>query len=526
MTLEEFTSQIEEILERHKSQRVEDFDYVPDVKTITSKNITLEDWNTIVTAIENVVTNNNTISETTIALFEIFKQYPEVIFTEFKEIVQDLVNKSDISTHISHLATKAELNTQIKNLSDLKENVSNKTTTLTSSSTHKQYPSAKVVYDRIQDVREVAEGKSNSYVISYSDVVNQDTDFSTNNYYDMYGYRLENYGEVEKYILISALERPSANNDFNSKNDNLVFEDLNRYIIVESSSLFNSKDINGKVILPLEFFISKLRIGDVINIREVNIPDRWYAGNHSFGALETKIDLTALVNISDDQEINGIKNFTNGIKIGNSPITFSNNELQVVNDIVGLEGNNLGSQTQPFNKLYAKYFNDGSGTEAMLSELMPKVLEVSITDILTNQSKITTLFSEVFTMTSKQKSLAVKLDNPISIDKNYEKIIVDLSPLSQLGIDGSITFSRASNTSSKGKAYFLELPIIGISSGDIQKTSIFLNSGDGSSLTDFTVFINGYKTPLIDTDLTNYCTETEVDNKINAAIGNVLNGDF
>ena len=253
-----------------------------------------------------------------------------------------------IENDLSNYYTKTEVDNNIANLDILKENVSNKTTTLTSSSTHTQYPSAKVVYDRIQDVREVAEGKSNSYVISYSDVVNQDTDFSTNNYYDMYGYRIENYGEVEKHISISALERPSANNDFNSKNDNLVFEDLNRYIIVESSSLFNSEDINGKVILPLEFFISKLRIGDVINIREVNIPDRWYAGNHSFGALETKIDLTTLVNISDDQEINGIKTF--------------NNDIQVRSNIVGV-GDNLkiiGEKNLPFDYLYVKYIGDGT----------------------------------------------------------------------------------------------------------------------------------------------------------------------
>ena len=71
------------------------------------------------------------------------------------------------------------------------------------------------------------------------------------------------------------------------------------------------------------------------------------------------IDTSNLVELDNAQDISGVKNFTNGLKIGNSPITFSNNELQVVNDIVGTEGNNLGSQTQPFNKLYAKYFNDG-----------------------------------------------------------------------------------------------------------------------------------------------------------------------
>ena len=49
------------------------------------------------------------------------------------------------------------------------------------------------------------------------------------------------------------------------------------------------------------------------------------------------IDTSNLVELDNEQDITGIKNFTNGIKIGNSPITFSNNELQIANDIVGLE---------------------------------------------------------------------------------------------------------------------------------------------------------------------------------------------
>lgn len=241
------------------------------------------------------------------------------------------------------------------------------------------------------------------------------------------------------------------------------------------------------------------------------------------------IDTSNLVDLDSQQDITGVKNFTNGIKIGNSPITFSNNELHVANDIVPLESNNLGSQTKPFNKLYAKYFNDGSGNEATLSDLMPKVLEKSITDILTNQSKILSIFAELATLTPTQRTLIVELDNPISLaNSTYEKIIIDLSPLSSMGIDGNLTFSRASNTSSKGISYFLEMSWYDKSSDnkEVQTSSVFLSCESGNVLTDFVIFTNGYKTPLIDTDLTNYCTETEVDNKINAAIGNVLNGEF
>ena len=51
------------------------------------------------------------------------------------------------------------------NSSYIVERASNKTTVLSSSSTNIQYPSAKATYDAIQDVREIAEGKSATYII-------------------------------------------------------------------------------------------------------------------------------------------------------------------------------------------------------------------------------------------------------------------------------------------------------------------------------------------------------------------------
>jgi len=64
--------------------------------------------------------------------------------------------------HDDRYYTESETDTKLA----LKEDKSNKTTTLTASSTDTQYPSAKVVYDTTEDIREIAAGKSTNYSVS------------------------------------------------------------------------------------------------------------------------------------------------------------------------------------------------------------------------------------------------------------------------------------------------------------------------------------------------------------------------
>lgn len=100
-----------------------------------------------------------------------------------------------------------------------KEDVSNKTTVLNSSSTDTQYPSAKATFDMGQDIREVAEGKTKSFVVSYAD-----------------------------------------NPAFNSQN----------FIIQISDSFI---DIDG-----IEHTIDELKLGDNFYVIETDVPDRWNSG--------------------------------------------------------------------------------------------------------------------------------------------------------------------------------------------------------------------------------------------------------
>lgn len=100
------------------------------------------------------------------------------------------------------------------------EVTSNKVTTLTSASTNAQYPSAKVVYDAIEDVREIAQGRKTAYVAS------------------------------------------SVTNP--------VFNTEDATIEVES----DFTDVDGRTIA-----LAGLHKGDVIYITETGIPDRWVGDN-------------------------------------------------------------------------------------------------------------------------------------------------------------------------------------------------------------------------------------------------------
>lgn len=111
----------------------------------------------------------------------------------------------------------------------------NLVTSISSSSTNSQYPSAKCVYDELVNVREIAEGKTASYVCS----------------------------DVTNTIL-------------NSQNDTITI----------SSSL---TDINSQTIA-----LSDLNIGDTIYITETDVPDRWVSNITAENNTITGITLSKL----------------------------------------------------------------------------------------------------------------------------------------------------------------------------------------------------------------------------------------
>lgn len=106
-------------------------------KTIQSFNITITDWNTLLTYI-----NSHRSS-----LDGLLQMYPNFV-DAFEEIT------SNLTTEINNLKTNKADNTYVQTSLNLKENHSNKTSSITASSTDDQYPTAKSVYNKIKDVED------------------------------------------------------------------------------------------------------------------------------------------------------------------------------------------------------------------------------------------------------------------------------------------------------------------------------------------------------------------------------------
>lgn len=201
-------------------------------------------------------------------------------------------NSDEISSteNTKYIATRTWANTQLAT----KENVSNKVTSLNASSTDTQYPSAKCVYDNLKNVREVAEGKCQTVIISCND----------------------NYASVREYLG----EHPQAKiwhngedvtSDFYSGNywynRNWINEDFNEpdseqitplndvgegYLLCKYGNQLNQQYVSG------DYFIvfigmqtmdeSDLHVGDIILVEETGVPDRWFNPSNygSFDSLE------------------------------------------------------------------------------------------------------------------------------------------------------------------------------------------------------------------------------------------------
>ena len=110
------------------------------------------------------------------------------------------------------------------------QNINQKTTVLSSSSTNDEYPSAKCVYDNIENVMEVASGKTATYVCSYAN-----------------------------------------NADLNSQDNE-----------VDVSSIV---DINNNT-----HNYTDLKIGDNIYITELDVPDRWVSNFRNAGVVQLFAD--------------------------------------------------------------------------------------------------------------------------------------------------------------------------------------------------------------------------------------------
>ena len=150
-----------------------------------------------------------------------------------------------------------------------KEDKSNKVTSLDNSSTDTQYPSAKVVYDNLINVREVAEGKCQTYVISYTTDIDYLKNMVNNGkkVYDKDG------NDISSDITSGRYDVLISNSKFNSNSDSI------------SVSSYSNQECIAVVYIPWMassatsayiYRFSDMKKGDVILVKELDVPDRWF----------------------------------------------------------------------------------------------------------------------------------------------------------------------------------------------------------------------------------------------------------
>lgn len=139
--------------------------------------------------------------------------------------------------------------------------------------------------NEFQNIRDVAEGKTETYIISYTYSWNGAKEIAEElGVFMVYNTTTREWeNKANEYISGSLdvdYEDLVADTMFNS-NDNIVDLDNSYYIICEIEG--------GLKLLPLSF----LKKGDIVLVIETDVPDRWYDGIGDFYKLETsKIDLT------------------------------------------------------------------------------------------------------------------------------------------------------------------------------------------------------------------------------------------
>ena len=133
--------------------------------------------------------------------------------------------------------------------------------------------------DDIQNVREVAEGKCRTFVLSYQDTAPTEETFVENKYKKPDGTYLNTWQDFLDYITIGLNVRGFGNSIFNSQND----------VLVSTGKYFITKDYIVLLGDPHE----TENVGDIILVIETEVPDRW-CDLGDFYKLETsKIDLTS-----------------------------------------------------------------------------------------------------------------------------------------------------------------------------------------------------------------------------------------
>lgn len=247
----------------------------------------------------------------------------DLINTKFQAIIDDLNDRvlnndfgefqTEITNNLNQINSSfASINTDITNL---KNGVSENTSTITSNYNELTtrvndlyYQLSKVSTDTfptrdevnseigrltslINSAIEVANGKTATYVLSYSFPLPTEEELSNSlNYLYENGYPVRSYADLKEYLGTDdvVIEEDYVNANFNSQEDFISLNNNGHYIgfvIVEGA---NETYIFKKVFQSS----ATLNIGDIILVKETNVPDRWISYNYAYKMETTKIDLS------------------------------------------------------------------------------------------------------------------------------------------------------------------------------------------------------------------------------------------
>lgn len=184
----------------------------------------------------------------------------------------------------------------------------NKVTSLSGSSTDTEYPSAKCVYDNLVNVREVAEGKCNTFVLSYAmDLTTAKSNLSSNGSFNVWNNTTNQWENKRTELLNGDYDSLLyVNNRFNSQSDFIIFPVSAEEIVYSSFIIAGTGTTLYLINMRPEFtYVTlsnfPLKIGDIFLVIETDVPDRWYSDNGRGYKLETsKINLSQYYTKSED----------------------------------------------------------------------------------------------------------------------------------------------------------------------------------------------------------------------------------
>ena len=185
------------------------------------------------------------------------------------------------------------------------EIINNKVTSISSSSTDTQYPSAKCVWDECQNIREVAEGKNKTYILKYSETIaSVKTELDGVGYFYVYNSTTKEWENKLTELVNGDYDNVNISNSaFNSQNNYVTISYGLIFRAIPQKSLSYIENYKTFYYLPYPSVTPTLfKLGDIFLVVETDVPDRWVGQTLApllLYALESKINLTGYSKIVD-----------------------------------------------------------------------------------------------------------------------------------------------------------------------------------------------------------------------------------